>query len=385
MNIKNLKVGMEIKNYKKLCELLGEKVKTGNAMYKQLEEFKRYFEWEKNKYAFIITKIYSKPKAFTEQEMIELLLLHLLAINENDDEYTVIATKRSMYEKLKMVNLNYKYCINNPEQVAIYKNIPKEIVVDTTDSIDKALRNKLTKALDHLSDKRIIHYTDVVMIHTYGSGYRVATDDEIKICLEIEGNILKEVECETYTEVEFKGRKRFYDKRVKEELTKKGIKIFYRAMKIIFAEKRVPELVDKYIKKYKLSKRNYTRYIKKVNGEIELQSMKNATNRFKKASDEIKDVALDIKNKEEKNRKIDEERRGKGFGNGASTKRREELKSQRIDEFDIEKLKDRLEKLEKRSSKEYLTYVDELVKLVIDITTDDCTHEIREYYNSKKV
>jgi hypothetical protein len=60
MNIKNLKTGMVVKNYKELCKLLGEKVKTGNAKYRQIEEFKRYFEWEKDKYAFIITKVYKR-------------------------------------------------------------------------------------------------------------------------------------------------------------------------------------------------------------------------------------------------------------------------------------------------------------------------------------
>ena len=42
MDISKLEVGMRVKNYKALCELLGEKVKGGNAKKSQLEDFSRY-------------------------------------------------------------------------------------------------------------------------------------------------------------------------------------------------------------------------------------------------------------------------------------------------------------------------------------------------------
>lgn len=54
-------VGMVIKNYKELCNLLGQEVKSGKSKKLQLEDFKRYFDWEKSGQKFIITDIYDTP------------------------------------------------------------------------------------------------------------------------------------------------------------------------------------------------------------------------------------------------------------------------------------------------------------------------------------
>jgi hypothetical protein len=45
MNLKNLKEKQEIKNYKVLCELLEEPIKTGKSKQLQLKDFERYFEY----------------------------------------------------------------------------------------------------------------------------------------------------------------------------------------------------------------------------------------------------------------------------------------------------------------------------------------------------
>lgn len=63
MNLRDLHVGMVIKNYKTLCELVGEEAAQGNSRKAQAERFKRYFTWEKaDGRALIITDIFDKPK-----------------------------------------------------------------------------------------------------------------------------------------------------------------------------------------------------------------------------------------------------------------------------------------------------------------------------------
>lgn len=57
----NLKIGMTIKNYKQLCELLNQEVEFGNSKKSQLLEFERYFDWEKIGQKFIITDVYDTP------------------------------------------------------------------------------------------------------------------------------------------------------------------------------------------------------------------------------------------------------------------------------------------------------------------------------------
>ena len=43
----NLEIGMTIKNYKQMCDLLNEEVKTGESKKAQLKEWSRYFEFER--------------------------------------------------------------------------------------------------------------------------------------------------------------------------------------------------------------------------------------------------------------------------------------------------------------------------------------------------
>lgn len=382
MNIKKLKKGMKVKNYKELCELLGVKVRNGSASKKkQHEEFKKYFEWKKDGWCYIITKIYNKPRVSNEEEMIELLLLHLLANNKNDDRYTIIATKRDMYEKLKMANLNYKYCFNYPDEVATYTNIPEQIVIDTTLSIDKTLEYKLLSALKKLSDKKTLFYSNVNMIgYFHSSEHRVATKEESKICIGIEGDILKELECETYNDVRFQKKEKIYNKRVKEEFIKHGIDSFYRAMEIIFIERRLPDLVEKYIHKYNLSEKNYIEYVKKVNTEIQTQTKKNANNRFENARCEIDTVIQKII---ELKRKLDEYNnyRHNGFSKNTNEKelRIKMIEEKKSCEKELRKYYYRLKVLDIRSSEKYPLYTDELIKLAIDTNTIDCTNEIREF------
>lgn len=56
-----LYVGQIIKNYKVLCELLNEEIKSGTSRECQHKEWLRYFDYEKQGQKYIITKIYETP------------------------------------------------------------------------------------------------------------------------------------------------------------------------------------------------------------------------------------------------------------------------------------------------------------------------------------
>jgi hypothetical protein len=62
MNIENLKVGMKFKNYKELCETLGEKTKSGASKRSQVDKWEDYFEFKRQKFKYIITKIYDSDQ-----------------------------------------------------------------------------------------------------------------------------------------------------------------------------------------------------------------------------------------------------------------------------------------------------------------------------------
>lgn len=55
--IETITIG-RFKNYRKICEYLHEPIKTGKSKQLQLEDWKRYFEYERNGNAFVITKVY---------------------------------------------------------------------------------------------------------------------------------------------------------------------------------------------------------------------------------------------------------------------------------------------------------------------------------------
>ena len=60
--VKNkLYVGLIIKNYKLMCQLLNEKEKNGKGRNYQFKKWQQYFEWEKQGYKFVITEIYEEP------------------------------------------------------------------------------------------------------------------------------------------------------------------------------------------------------------------------------------------------------------------------------------------------------------------------------------
>lgn len=54
--------GMEIKNYKELCIILGTDIKKGKSRELHLKDFERYFLWDKLGHKFIIKEIFNIPK-----------------------------------------------------------------------------------------------------------------------------------------------------------------------------------------------------------------------------------------------------------------------------------------------------------------------------------
>ena len=62
MILENIKVGTTYKNYKSLCEILNEPIKTGKSKQLQLEDWNRYFNYNKNGNKFVVTEIFDTPK-----------------------------------------------------------------------------------------------------------------------------------------------------------------------------------------------------------------------------------------------------------------------------------------------------------------------------------
>lgn len=105
MEIENLTEGMEIKNYKELCNILNIKTKAGNSKKSQLKELERYCNYIKEGNRFIIKEIYKDPKI------------------KEDGRKTNNLGKYKDYKNFKVDNKNYfskgVYCIVNKNNIYI--------------------------------------------------------------------------------------------------------------------------------------------------------------------------------------------------------------------------------------------------------------------------
>lgn len=114
LDTSTLAIGMIIKNYKELCMILNEEIKTGKAKQLQLKNWKRYFDWEKDGQKFIIVDIYDTPLPKEDlrrkgnnsvyKNYIELILLQYLSQQKG---YRKTFTKRNWLELLGMINSKY--------------------------------------------------------------------------------------------------------------------------------------------------------------------------------------------------------------------------------------------------------------------------------------
>lgn len=123
--------GMIIKNYKEMCKMLNEEEKGGKSKQLQLEDWRRFFEYEKDGQKFNITDIFLTPLEKSDNrgksegsrcnnsvyiKFIEILLLYMLYKKNNNP---LVCTKNYLLLSLGMVDDNYisndyrKYLIKN--------------------------------------------------------------------------------------------------------------------------------------------------------------------------------------------------------------------------------------------------------------------------------
>ena len=208
INTSRLQVGRVVKNYKELCALLGEEVKTGKSKQLQIDNMKRFFEWEKAGQKFIITDIYDTPLPKVDGrssgnnskyvKCIEILLLRYLL---DKKDYTATLTKRSWWQILGMVNNKYNQIERDKEKrEKLQKNNPiltSYEIKHFYQRSNKKLQQILFSALNSLSSRKLIEYEiETVIVKEDDKGkmrYEIATKYEKKAILKEERYILRYV------------------------------------------------------------------------------------------------------------------------------------------------------------------------------------------------
>ena len=199
-----LTIGMTVKNYKVLCELLGQEIKDGKSKKYQLENFKRYFEWEKAGQKFIIMDIYDTPLEKEDlrklgnnsiyTQAIEVILLQYLS---HQDGYTRTLTKKKWWELLSITNHKYGR-MTEKELLQLDKILTSFEIRHFYQRCNKKLEQILFSALNNLKNRKLINYQIQTVIvttdeETGKDKYFLATDDNLKSILDVERYVLHDV------------------------------------------------------------------------------------------------------------------------------------------------------------------------------------------------
>lgn len=175
----NIGVGMIVKNYKEMCKLLGEKETSGDGKKKQIENWKRYFDFVKDGQKFVIIEVYNEPFATPELhrrregiyiQYIECLLMSIIAHKAKNGE--LIIPKNRLYYELGMVN--EKYSLYYKEEKEILLNIINKIEESadvTLFDLDEFYLNSgaklykiLTSALNSMTNRKLIRYSSTHIV-----------------------------------------------------------------------------------------------------------------------------------------------------------------------------------------------------------------------------
>lgn len=194
-NVNLIKVDEVFKNYKDLCERLGEITRTSNSKTAQVKNWERYFGFKKEGIKLVITEIYHAPKDPVDLReeggnnvkylnKIEYLILDLLAEEKNKGK--VFISKNKLLEALDVVNPNYMYAKYNASKVADYTAISQYSINDFYDTTDGVLKRNLASALKSLKDKSLIFYSEVVTISVAETETHINKDNKVGATRKVE-------------------------------------------------------------------------------------------------------------------------------------------------------------------------------------------------------
>lgn len=286
MNIENLKcylaVTNVIKNYKRMCEVLEEKIKTGKSKQIQLQDWERYFSYHKNSNKFVIDEIYEEVKEKMINKggnntpyikYIEKLILDLLVQDLHKEE--ICLSKNKILKELKMINDNYVFCKYRVPKLSQFMKIESDTIDEWYESTDVTLKNNIEKALDNLKDQSLILWSSEISVckidvvsegglyeinkkvsideydeeiisfkinagHRYN--FREATKEEKKFIIYTEREIMKEMGFKNKRDIVKCGLWKVFKDRINKILLKElNVNFHYNSYKILFNEEHIYE------------------------------------------------------------------------------------------------------------------------------------------------
>lgn len=250
-----LEVGMEVKNYKEMCELLNQDIKGGDSKKSQIKQWQCYFDFEKQGQKYIITEIFDEPfpnidarkaKRGIYVGYIELLLMDYLAKQAN---HCTSITKRELYQILGMTsnsyfenkwsvqgvtenmgkskNSGYQYPVSCQDVQVFYSRADSKL----NDIINSALKSMENRFLIKFSTEYVICYSDVEGTHQF----KIADNSEVEMILQAQRRAIEKMGYYSFSQVIRENKVKKYFSYVDSYLHEKyGWNYAYSQLKIIY-------------------------------------------------------------------------------------------------------------------------------------------------------
>ena len=189
--------GKYVKNYKEMCRLLDEPEKTGKSRKLQINDWGRYFEYEKEGQKWIIKKIYDEPlpkgnsKGSCYYEYFSYIISELIEQNEGD----YIATASNMAIDIGYITTYYKKFHYNKNDLLEKSDIfTKKLIDDFFEKTSRGYTGLIKRSLDKMKKAGIIDYEEVPVGYKKNdyNGY-LLEGEEAKAYKEIEEKAIDDV------------------------------------------------------------------------------------------------------------------------------------------------------------------------------------------------
>lgn len=247
--------GAAYKNYKELCEAIGEKPKTGNSRPKQLREIEEWLKLRKEGWTYIVEEVYevrnvtillpqNKPQSKSTKKLptekkkrgrpkkekpaadsgfqlydpnakkkkkrrnptfypfpfakyVKLVLLFYLS--KSEDGFLYVGAKDA-YRLIGLVNEKFGDCIEEGLFMSDTGIKYDELAYTKYDANQKA-RSVFISALKSLKNEKLISYKEEIVLSTLDRRERVATPDEEKLVLNTEKRAIEALGCRNISEI----------------------------------------------------------------------------------------------------------------------------------------------------------------------------------------
>lgn len=292
----NLQVGMEVKNYKVLCELMGipeSATVTGNSKISVLKDIECYIDYEKNGQKFCITEIYDEPYEKEDKRLdglhtkyLNIIICAYLLSRSKNIEQDDCSYNMSISSWLKIVGLcngNYK---NNIGLKELYANAPHHFTKGELEEFyykkTGRLKRYLYCSLDQLDDRRLISYSTRTMLQSDNHSKMADKEEELDI-MKAERRILNKMGLRTMFQMRVRNLSQDFYKEVQEELRTNELgdyhdfselKYYYRVIDVIYNKALMEKELNKMIREYKVELAEVLSIVIKENNTITVNSCK---------------------------------------------------------------------------------------------------------------